>query len=85
MSELQLPNGNMVYDLTISSLTAGTGSSRNEVNTLRVDGTLVIEHNYGILSFSGPLKERGLRIDVYSTEGEKLWGRQLLSKAPSKE
>lgn len=77
MSEMTLPNGNKVYDLTISSLTAGTGSSRDEVNSFRVDGTLVVEHNFGILSFSGPLKQRTLRIDVYDTEGALLWGKEL--------
>ena len=83
MSEQKLANGNMVYDLTISSLTAGTGSSRNEVNSFRVDGTLVVEHNFGILSFSGPLKERALKLEVFDTEGVKLWGRRLLPKSPS--
>jgi alkaline phosphatase D len=78
MSEMRLPNGNMVYDLTISSLTAGTGSSRDEVNRFRVDGTLVVEHNFGVLSFSGPLKRRTLRIDVYDTEGALLWGKELV-------
>lgn len=84
MSEMKLPNGNMVYDLTISSLTAGTGSSRNEVNNFRVPGTLVVEHNYGILNFSGSLKDRKLRLDVYDTEGEKLWGKRL-TKSGAKE
>ena len=77
MSEQRLPGGNMVYDITVSSLTAGTGSERSEVNSYRVDGTLVVQHNFGILSFSGPLNERSLTIDVYNTEGEKLWGRKL--------
>lgn len=85
MSEMKLPNGNMVYDLTISSLTAGTGNGRNEVNNFRVPGTLVVEHNYGILTFSGPLNERALRLDVYDTEGALLWGRRLLPKTGSKE
>lgn len=83
MSERKLPNGNMVYDLTISSLTAGTGSSRSEVNSFRVGGTLVVAHNFGLLSFAGPLKQRELRLDVYDTQGEKLWSRRLLPKSPS--
>lgn len=78
MSVMTLPNGNKVYDITISSLTAGVGSGRNEVNSFRIDGTLVAEHNFGILSFSGPLKQRTLRIDVYDTEGALLWGKALV-------
>jgi alkaline phosphatase D len=77
LSERKLDNGKMVYDVTISSLTAGTGSSRSEVNKHRVDGTLAIEHNFGVLTFSGPLKERKLRVDVYDTEGAGIWSRVL--------
>jgi alkaline phosphatase D len=77
LSERKLPNGNMIYDVTISSLTAGTGSSRNEQNDYRVDGTLAVEHNFGILTFSGPLKERKLEVTVYDTEGKKIWDRSL--------
>ena len=84
LSERQLDNGKMVYDLTVSSLTAGTGSSRSETNDFRVDGTLAVEHNFGVLSFSGPLKERRLRIDIFNTEGEALWSRVLLRKEPSR-
>ncbi len=77
MSEMKLPNGKMVYDITISPLTAGTGNGRNEVNSFRVPGTLVTEHNYGMLRFSGPLSARKLQLDVYNTAGDKLWGRAL--------
>ena len=77
LSERKLDNGKMIYDLTISSLTAGTGSSRSEVNKHRVDGTLAVEHNFGVLTFSGSLKERKLRVDVYNTEGEGIWSRVL--------
>ena len=77
MSAQKLPGGNMVYDLTISSLTAGTGSERSEVNTHRVPGTLVVEHNFGILNFSGPLNDRRLVLTVYDTAGEELWTREL--------
>jgi len=81
MSELTLENGKKVYDITISSLTAGTGSSRNEVNTRRIEGTLAVEHNFGILSFSGPLKQRQLEIEVFDTEGESIWKRELRSSS----
>jgi alkaline phosphatase D len=67
----------MIYDVTISSLTAGTGSSRDEQNDYRVDGTLAVEHNFGILTFSGALKQRKLEVSVYDTEGRKIWDRSL--------
>ncbi|MEO0731591.1 MAG: alkaline phosphatase D family protein, partial [Bacteroidota bacterium] len=77
MSEMTLPGDIKVYDITISSLTAGTGSNRDEVNNFRVDGTLLVEHNFGVLTFSGPLRERRLRVDVYGTDGELRWSREL--------
>lgn len=84
LSERRLENGKMVYDITISSLTAGTGTSRNEQNDFRVKGTLAVEHNFGILTFSGPLKERQLNVDVYDKNGEKIWARELLPAANSR-
>lgn len=84
LSERRLENGKMVYDITISSLTAGTGTSRNEQNDFRVEGTLAVEHNFGILTFSGPLKERQLNVDVYDKNGEKIWARELLPAANSR-
>jgi alkaline phosphatase D len=80
MSSLKLDNGKMVYDITISSLTAGTGSSRNEVNSRRMEGTLAVEHNFGILSFSGPLKERKLEIESFDKDGKSIWKRTLTRK-----
>jgi len=77
LSERKLGNGKMVYDLTVSSLTAGTGSERSEKNDYRVDGTLAIEHNFGILTFSGPLKSRELKVEIFDTEGKEIWARML--------
>lgn len=84
LSERKLENGKMIYDLTISSLTAGTGTSRSETNDHRVAGTLAIEHNFGILTFSGSLKERKLQVDVFDTEGASIWTRTLSPSGPSK-
>jgi len=77
LSERRLTNGKRVYDVTISSLTAGTGSSRSEVNKYRVDGTLTIQHNFGVLRFSGPLKQRKLELAVFDKDGKALWSRVL--------
>lgn len=77
LSSITLGNGEEVYDITISSLTAGTGRIRDEDNQLRVDGTLEVQHNFGILAFTGSYKERKLNISVYDTDGELLWSREL--------
>lgn len=77
LSERKLDNGKMIYDLTVSSLTAGTGTERSEKNDHRVEGTLAIEHNFGILTFSGSLKERALKVEIFDTEGKEIWTRTL--------
>ncbi|MEM9527135.1 MAG: alkaline phosphatase D family protein, partial [Bacteroidota bacterium] len=77
LSEMTLPNGNKIYDLTISALTSGTGNGRDEQNDFRVEGTLMVRHNFGILRFSGPLQERRLEVEVFGTQGNLLWKREL--------
>ncbi|MCX8211557.1 MAG: alkaline phosphatase D family protein [Lewinella sp.] len=77
LSERKLENGKMIYDITISSLTAGTGTERSEKNDYRVAGTLAVEHNFGVLTFSGSLKLRELKIEVFDTEGKEIWTRKL--------
>jgi alkaline phosphatase D len=78
MSKYVNARGNAVYDLTISPLTSGAGSNRDdEHNLLREEGTLVLQRNFGLLSFSGPREERSLLIQVFDTEGEELWQRTI--------
>lgn len=70
--------GNVVYDLTASPLTSGSGSNRdNEHNQLREKGTLVVERNFGLLSFSGPSGERQLLIQIFDKDGQELWQRTI--------
>jgi alkaline phosphatase D len=77
MSEMELSNGRMVYDLTVSPLTSGPGHAREEGNSLRVDGTYVEQRNYAKLSFEGSRKDRSCTIEVKDTFGETLWTRTL--------
>ena len=77
LSRLELGNGETVHEVTISPLTAGTGTRREEVNALRVEGTLVIDRNFGVLRFSGPFRERKIAVSVYDTDGALLWTRDL--------
>ena len=77
LSELRLPNGKMVYDVTVSPLTSGIGNPKDEVNKNRVDGTLVLENNFGVLNFSGPLEERVLTVAIFGAEGGLLWEKDL--------
>lgn len=71
--------GNAVYDLTISPLTAGV-NTWEEANELRVEGTAVAEHNFGILEFSGPRTERVLKIRVIDADGNEEWSLEIPSE-----
>jgi len=78
-SALKNGRGNWVYDLTTSPLTSGVNThGKPDDNALRVDGTLVMEHNYSILTFSGPRRERQLAIKVYNADGKELWTKTIL-------
>ncbi|MDX1665779.1 MAG: alkaline phosphatase D family protein [Saprospiraceae bacterium] len=65
--------GNAVYDLTVSPLTAGVNTRPEKSNYLRVEGTGVSEHNFGLLEFTGPTGQRELTIRIINAEGEELW------------
>ena len=71
-------SGNWVYDLTTSPFTSGVNSSGpQENNPLRVEGTVVAQHNFSILRFSGPRQNRELRISVYGENGQEIWNRTI--------
>ena len=77
LSSLTLQNGNKVYDLTCSPLTSGAYDNTKENNTLRVEGTIVQEQNYGVIEITGPQKERKLTITIYTSSGALAWTRTL--------
>lgn len=78
LSALKNARGNWVYDLTTSPFTAGVNNrGLTEENTYRVEGTLAVQHNFSVLRFSGPRKNRQLTIGVYSADGKELWSRTI--------
>jgi len=72
-SKLTLDSGIAIYDLTVSPLTSSFFDISKEENTLRVDGTIVAERNFSILSFSGKRKERVLKMEVFDAKGKLKW------------
>jgi alkaline phosphatase D len=80
LSKLVTKGGVTIYDLTCSPFTSGTGSSREEVNTNRVDGTLLIKHNFGILTFQGKRKDRVCKIQIFDKDGAEQWTRAIGEK-----
>lgn len=76
LSTLRVEGYPEIHDLTVSPLTSGLAPA-NEVNTLRVEGTLVREHNFATLGFSGTRAERVMTIRVFDADGELLWERAI--------
>lgn len=72
-------NGIVIYDLTVSPLTShAVGDySKNEGNTLRVEGTYYGERNYGIIDFSGARKSREMHIQIFNSDGEPVWDKTI--------
>ena len=79
LTELKLPNGKFIYDLTVSPLTSGVNTNPDS-NVLRVPGTLVTEHNFGLLTFSGKRQERKLTIKIFDAVGKEKWMKEILSE-----
>jgi len=69
-----------IYDLTCSSLTAGTNSNKEMLNAYRLEDTLVGEHNFGMLTVSGPRVDRVLNIKICDKNGVALWGKEIKAK-----
>ncbi|TNE55174.1 MAG: alkaline phosphatase family protein [Bacteroidetes bacterium] len=72
--------GNWVYDLTTSSLTAGSYAKAGErtTNDYRIEGTVVDQHNFSILRFSGPRTSRQVTITNYDADGKERWSKTIL-------
>ena len=73
---MPLKDGRTLYDLTVSSLTAGTYKA-TEPNDLLVAGTVVEENNFATLRFAGAKDQRTMTISVFDASGKPLWERVL--------
>lgn len=80
LSKLELKEGLPIYDLTVSPLTARSNTPERlakEPNANRVEGTLVTQRNFGVLSFSGPFRGRKLVMEVFDSAGKQLWKKEI--------
>jgi len=67
-----------LYDYTSSSLTAGLSSFKDTDNPNIVPGTLVNDaHNFGILKFTGPRKNRVLIMECWDHTGKLRWRHEI--------
>ena len=77
LTRLQLPGGNWVYDLTVSPLTSSSYDHTEEPNSLRVPETMIGVRHFAELNFSGPRKDRELKIVMRGVAGDTLWTHKL--------
>lgn len=79
LSAMKNAAGNWVYDLTASPFSSGVyaDAEKNEKNDFRVPGTVVDEHNFGLLRFSGPRTKREVEIKIVNFEGKEKWSKVL--------
>lgn len=81
LNKLQLPGQYPIYDLTLSPMTSWVRKKvlkSNEMNNpCRVEGTLTVQHNYGVITIHGPKNDRSLRVVVKDNVGKELWRKEI--------
>ena len=77
LSQLTLPSGRMIYDLTVSPFTSTAYDNTKEANTLRVEGTLVPRRNFATITFTGKRNERILKISDFDSDGNNMWNYEI--------
>lgn len=63
----------LIYDITCSPLTSGAVKNVRDVNTLRIDESLVNTRNYGFIEISGKYKERVAKLSLKGNDGNLLY------------
>lgn len=79
LSKLERAGTYPLYDLTCSPLTSYAHPDDGELNTLRVPGTLVNQHNFATIEFTKEKAARAMNITVYAQDGKELWKRSILA------
>ena len=78
MSVLQKEGQPTIYDCTFSALTSSPNTSGEKWgNSFRIPETVVMQRNFGKLTFSGKANERCVTISSYNSNNEKLWERKI--------
>uniref|UniRef100_A0A7V3E6V8 Alkaline phosphatase family protein n=1 Tax=Ignavibacterium album TaxID=591197 RepID=A0A7V3E6V8_9BACT len=73
VSKLERENAYPLYDLTVSSLTAGVAPGKEENNPYRISES-VDQHNFAKITVNGPRKNRVLECNFYDVNGKFISG-----------
>ncbi|OWP83794.1 phosphodiesterase [Flavobacterium davisii] len=81
LSMLKRGSNYALYDWTVSPLTSNpSNSGLKEDNKNRVEGSVFVQHNFGLLSFSGDKDDRQVKLSLFDHEGKELWNRVITKK-----
>lgn len=73
VSKMERENSYPLYDITVSSFTAGVSPGKNENNPYRI-GQSIDQHNFAKITVKGPRKNRELECNFYDIEGKFISG-----------
>ncbi|MGQ9798454.1 MAG: alkaline phosphatase D family protein [Ignavibacterium sp.] len=76
VSKLERENSYPLYDITVSSFTAGISPGKNENNPYRVSPS-IDQHNFAKITVTGPLKNRNLECNFYDVSGNLIYSFKL--------
>ena len=72
VSRYETPDGQLIWEVTSSSLTSGAYDHSDEPNSFRYKKSMIGENNYAVLSISGKRKNRKLTVEFKDAKGKKL-------------
>ncbi len=73
ISKFTANSESIIYEFTSSPLTA-TVNTRNDINELRVDGSMIQQHNFGLLTIhSESLNGREIEIQYFDSNGKEIF------------
>jgi alkaline phosphatase D len=81
VSEYKLPNGNKVYEFTVSPLTSGPNENVEEINQYRVPGSLLQVRNFALLKMSGDFRNRILEVVFHDANGKAIFTHKIKEKS----
>lgn len=73
-SELTVtPTSPLIYDFTVSPLTASPANFPDEKNEWRIPNSYIGVRNFGLITVSGKYKERIAKLQIFDSNGKELW------------
>ena len=72
ISRYETPDGQLIWEVTSSSLTSGAYDHSNEPNNFRYKESMIGKNNYAVISVSGKRKDRKLTVEFKDSKGKKI-------------